>query len=392
MEKRNVYLDNNATTRVDDRVVEYMNQFHLDDYAVASSQFSHTPGIRAKEGVERAREIITNKLNAHGNKIVFTSGSEESNNLALKGVVSANKNPKRNRIVVSKIEHFSVLDTVKTLGKNGFDVDFVNVDKNGFIDFEHLRSLIDESTLLVSIIHGNHEVGTLQDLAEITDMVHGKGAYFHTDASYSFLQVPIDVYTLGIDLLSIGSDKVHGPKGVGALYISDDVKIEKIIEGGFQEYNLRGGTENVPGIAGFGRACELFTEKDVKHIRSLRDYLYELLVKSIDSVSLNGSSDFSRRMPNNLNVSFDFIEGESVVLHLDMRGIAVITGSACFSRALQASHVLLAMGFTHERAHGSIRYSLSRFNSREDIDYTAKQTKEVVEKLQQLSPIARQST
>jgi cysteine desulfurase len=194
----------------------------------------------------------------------------------------------------------------------------------------------------------------------------------------------------GIDLLSMDSDKVHGPKGVGALFISDDVKIEKIMEGGFQEYDLRGGAENVPGIAGFGKACELYTDQDTASIRSMKAYLYERLTSEIDGVILNGASDFNKRLPNNLNVSFDYVEGESVILHLDMRGIAVITGSACFSRALQASHILLAMGFSHERAHGSIRFSLSKYTSKEDIDYTVYNTKQVVSKLRELSPLSGQ--
>jgi cysteine desulfurase len=385
---KKVYLDNNATTRVDDAVVEYMNRFYVEDYAVASSQFSHTPGIKAKEGVEKAREIISNKLNAGNNKIVFTSGSEEANNIALKGTALANRESGRNGIIVSKIEHFSVLDSAKSLGKQGFNVDFIDVDGEGFVDIDHLKSLVNDKTLLVSIIHGNHEIGTVQDLAAVSEVARKTGAYFHTDASFSFLQVPVDVEAAGIDLLSVSADKVYGPKGTGALYVSDRTKISKINDGGYQEFNLRGGIENVPGIAGFGKACDVYSQKDVERIASLRDYLYDRLKAEIDGVLLNGSSDFSRRLANNLNVSFDFVEGESVVLHLDMRGIAVITGSACFSRALQASHVLLAMGFSHERAHGSIRFSPGKFTTKEDTDYTVGHVKEVVTKLRELSPLA----
>ena len=215
-------------------------------------------------------------------------------------------------------------------------------------------------------------------------------AYFHTDAAYSFLQIPVDVKKYGIDLMSISSDKIHGPKGVGPIYVSEDVTIEKITDGGFQEFNLRGGTENVSGIAGFGKACEIFSEEDVERIKYLRNDLYEQFKSGLKGVQLNGSSDFSRRIPNNLNLSFDYIEGESVVLHLDMRGISVITGSACFSRALQASHILLAMGFSHERAHGSIRFSPSKYTLKEDIDYTVHHVKEVVTKLRKLSPLVEQ--
>jgi cysteine desulfurase len=385
---KKVYLDNNATTRVDNSVVEYMNRFYLEDYAVASSQFSHTPGIKAKEGVEKAREIIAGKINAGNNKIVFTSGSEEANNIAIKGTALANRNSDRKGIIVSKIEHFSVLDSAKSLAKQGFNVDFIDVDNEGFVDIDNLKSLVNDKTLLVSVIHGNHEIGTVQDLYALSEVVHGAGAIFHTDASYSFLQVPVDVESAGIDLLSVSSDKVYGPKGTGALYVADGVKISKINDGGFQEFNLRGGIENVPGIAGFGKACEIYSEEDVEKTRSLRDYLYEQLKLNIDGVLLNGSSDLTRRLPNNMNVSFNYVEGESVVLHLDMRGIAVITGSACFSRALQASHVLMAMGFTHERAHGSIRFSPGKFTTKDDIDYTVGHVKEVVTKLRELSPLA----
>lgn len=390
MEKRNVYLDNNAATRTDERVVEYMNRYHLNDYAVASSQFSHTPGIKAKDGVDKARLIIAEKINALNNEIVFTSGSAEANNLALKGTALANRNTIRNRIVVSKIEHFSVLDSAKKLGKEGYDVEFVDVDGEGFVDPDHLKNLVNDKTLLVSIIHGNHEVGTVQDLKAISEIVHKKGAYFHTDATYSFLQIPVDVKKHGIDLMTISSDKIHGPKGVGALYVSEGVRIEKIIEGGFQEFNLRGGTENVSGIAGFGKACEVFSKEDVERIKDLRNGLYGKLISGLNGIQLNGPSDFSRRIPNNLNLSFEYIEGESVVLHLDMRGISVITGSACFSRALQASHILLAMGFSHERAHGSIRFSPSKYTLKEDIDYVVHHVKEVVSKLRELSPLAVQ--
>lgn len=389
MVKRIVYLDNNATTKVDEKVVDYMNQYHLIDYAVASSQFSHTPGIKAKEGVERTREIISKKLNAQLEEIVFTSGSTESNNLALKGVAFANRESKRNRILVSKIEHFSVLDSVRYLAKQGYDIDYINVDGEGFVDMEHLQSLMDDKSLMVSVMHGNHEVGTIQDLKSISDVVHRKGALFHTDAAFSFLQVPIDVEGYGIDLLSVSANKVHGPKGVGALYVRKGVKMSKIIDGGYQEFDLRGGTENVPGIAGFGKACEIFSEKDIEKITYLRNSLYQQLTSQISSVMLNGPSDFSKRISNNLNISFDFVEGESIVLHLDMRGIAVITGSACFSRSLQASHILLAMGFSHERAHGSIRFSPSKYTKDEDIDYTVENVKEVVEKLRELSPLSK---
>jgi cysteine desulfurase len=391
MEKRSVYLDNNAATRVDPRVVEYMNGFHLDDYAVASSQFSHTPGIKAKETVDTSRQIIADKIGAKPEEIVFTAGETESNNIALMGVATANKDTHRDKLIISKIEHFSVMHTAERVKRHGFELHYVDVDEEGFIDLENLESLLDERTLLVSVMHANHEVGTIQDLSAISQLAKKHRAYFHTDASYSFLQVPVDVNDCGIDLLSIDANMIHGPKGVGALYVRKGVSIEKILEGGFQENNLRPGTENVPGIAGIGRACEIYSESDTQKVRELRDNLCKGLLSGVKDSLLNGPGDFSRRIPSNLNLSFEFIEGESVVLHLDMRGIAVITGSACFSRALQASHILLAMGFTHERAHGSIRFSPSKYTSREDIDYTINNVKEVVDKLRELSPVVKEN-
>lgn len=384
-----VYLDNNATTRCDDEVVKYMNNFYLNDYAIASSQFSHTPGIKAKEAIEEARGLIAGKINAKADEVVFTSGATESNNLALKGAAFANINSERKKIVISKIEHFSVLHTVKKLEKLGFKIGYVNVNGEGFLDIDHLDALLDDKTLLVSIIHTNHEVGTIQNIGKISEIAHKYGAYLHTDAAAGFLQIPLDVKAQEIDLMSITAHKVYGPKGTGALFIRKGVNIEKIMDGGFHEFNLRAGTENVPGIAGFGKAVQIFSGKDVEEVEKLRNYLYEELKSCIDGVLLNGTSDFARRVPNNLNVSFEDVEGESVILHLDMRGIAVITGSACFSRSLQASHILLAMGFSHERAHSSIRFSPGKYTTKEEIDYTVKNVKEVVEKLRKISPLSK---
>lgn len=389
MEKRAVYLDNNAATAVDERVVRYMDEFHLNQYAVASSQFSHSPGIKAKEAVEQARTTLSERIGAESDEIVFTSGETESNNLALKGLAHGNKDDKRNVIVISGIEHFSVLHTAERLSRQGYEIRQAGVDGEGFVDLDNLKSLIDDRTLAVSVIHANHEVGTLQDLAAVSKEAHLHGAFFHTDASYAFLQVPLDVEKHGIDLLTVDANKVHGPKGTGALYVRKNTPVEKLFDGGYQEYNMRPGTENVPGIAGFGKAVELWEKEDVERMKRLRDDLYGKIESGIEGTRVNGPKDFSRRIPNNLNVSFDYIEGESVVLHLDMRGIAVITGSACFSRALQASHVLLAMGFSHERAHGSIRFSPSRYTSEQDIDYTYRNVKEVVERLRELSPVGK---
>ena len=270
MPAKRVYLDNSATTKVDEEVVEYMDRFHLRDYAVASSQFSHTPGITAKEAVERARSLVAEKINARQDEIVFTSGATESNNLALKGLALAAKDPGRKKIIVSRIEDFSVLQTARALKESGFKIEYVNVDGEGFVDIEHLRSLLDDATLLVSIMYANHEVGTVQDIRSISEFVHQCGAYLHTDAAVAFLQVPIDVMEDGIDLMSMMAHTVHGPKGVGALLVKKGLPIKRIMEGGFQEFNLRPGTENVPGIAGFGKAVEIFSEKDLMRVRELK--------------------------------------------------------------------------------------------------------------------------
>ncbi len=389
MKRREVYLDNNATTRVDEEVVKLMNKYFLEEYAVASSQFSHSPGIRAKEGVENAREIIAKSINAHPKEIIFTSGETESNNLAIKGLLLAAGNSKRKKIIVSSIEHISVLNIAKKLKKWGYPVEFIPVDGEGFIDIDFLYKNVDDETLLVSVIHGNHEVGTIQNLKTISAIVHEKGAYFHTDATYSFMQVPIDVIKEKVDLMTISADKIHGPKGVGALYVRSGTKIEKIMDGGYQEFDLRAGVENVPGIVGFGKACEIYNQEYTKVVSEMRDHLYKKITEEVDGVMLNGPEDFTKRLPNNLNLTFQYVEGESVVLHLDMRGISVITGSACFSRSLHASHVLLAMGFSHERAHGSIRFSPSKYTTPDDIDYTVLHIKEVVNNLRKLSPLTK---
>ncbi|MBU1078048.1 MAG: cysteine desulfurase [Spirochaetes bacterium] len=387
--QKRIYLDNNATTKVDDRVIKHMTTFFRNDYAVASSQFSHTPGIKAKNAVSEARHIISQKINSKTDEIIFTSGATEANNLAIKGTAAANKDPKRKKIIISRIEDFSVLNSAKNLERSGYTVQQVNVDNEGFVDMEHLRSLVDEKTLLVSIIYGNHEIGTIQDIKAISKITSEKGALLHSNAAAVFMQKPIDISDEGIDLLSISSHKIHGPKGVGALFVKKETPVKKILDGGFQEFDLRPGTENVPGIAGFGKAVEIFSREDLDTVSGLRALLYKQMRAKIKGIKLNGPEDFSRRIPNNLNLSFDYVEGESIVLHLDMRGIAVITGSACFSRALQASHILMALGFTHERAHSSIRFSLSKYLKETDINYSVKNTKEVVDKLRELSPLKK---
>ena len=377
-----VYLDNGASTRVDPIVLKAMIKYMDDVYGVASSQFSHQPGIMAKDGLEKAREIIKAGLNIKEGELIFTSGGTEANNMAIKGV--AFKSEKRRKILVSGVEHYSVLHSAGSLETHGFEVITIPVDGDGVIDLEWLEKNIDDNTLLVSVQHSNHEVGTVQPIEEVVRIAKRAGAIVHTDAAYSFGWIPIDVEKLGVDLLTITGHKIHGPKGIGGLYIKRGTPIKKWMDGGYNEFDMRGGTENIPGAVGMAKAFELMTEEEVERVRSMRDYLKERLL-SIEDTHLNGSE--KNRHPANLNVTFDYIEGESVVLHLDMRGIGVITGSACFSRSLEPSHILMAMGKTHEHAHGSIRYSFGRFNKKEELDYVFEQTEVVVRKLREMSPI-----
>lgn len=377
-----IYLDNGASTKIDDDALNEMMKYFRDIYGVATSQFGHSIGIKSKEGLENAREYITKRLNALPDEIIFTSCATESNNFAIKGIAYSQN--KRRKILVSSIEHFSVLYSARTLENEGYIVLKIPVDKKGFVDIDFIKDNVDDDTLLVSVQHSNYEVGTIQPIEEISDIVKKKGAIMHTDAAYSFGWLPLDVQKLNVDLLSFTGHKIHGPKGIGGLYIRKGNKIKKWMDGGFNEFDLRAGTENIPGAVGMAKALEKMTEPEIEKVRSLRDYLKKNILLIKDS-HLNG--DEEKRHPANLNVSFDYIEGESVVLHLDMRNIAVITGSACFSSALEPSHVLMAMGYSHEHAHGSVRYSLGRFNKIEEMDYVYKQTKEVVEKLRSFSPL-----
>lgn len=383
---KRVYLDNAATTRVDPQVLEAMKPYFLEKYGVASSEFGHTPGIEAKDAMENSREIIAKRLGAQPEEIVFTSGGTESNNLAIRGIAYALKK-KGNQVITSKIEHHSVINTCKALEKEGFEVFYLNVNREGFINLKQLEDIINSKTILISIQQANQEVGTIQQLDKIGQLCKKKGVIFHTDAAQSFTKVPLDVKDLNLDLVSVTAHKIHGPKGIGALYIKKGTKIQKMIEGGFNEFNLRAGTENIPGSVGFSRAVEIADEKQMEYVRKLRDRLIKGILSRVSSSQLNGSPE--RRLPDNVNISFHFVEGESILLHLDMKGIAVTTGSACFSRSLEPSHVLMAMGFTHELAHGSVRYSISKFNSEEEIDYTIEATNEVVESLRKISPLGK---
>lgn len=388
MKQNRIYLDNAATTRTDPEVVKAMMPYFTEKYAVASSQFSHTPGLEAREGLDEAREIVAGKLNSSPEEIVFTSGGTEANNLALKGTAQAFKG-KKDHIICSGVEHNTVLHSCQWLEQEGFKLTILEVNEEGFIDLDQLRECITDHTFLVSIQHGNQEVGTVQPIAAVGEICKENGAFFHVDAALSFTQMDLDVNVLNADFITLSAHKIHGPKGVGGLYVRKGTQLNKIFHGGYSEFDMRPGTENVAGVVGFGKAVQIAQPDHVENIRSLQKHLMDRLTKDIQDVIVNGPKDIEKRLPGNVNVSFDFVEGESVVLHLDMKGISVITGSACFSRSLEPSYVMMAMGFSHERAHGSIRFTLSRFNTMEEIDYAVESCNEVVEALRKISPLKK---
>lgn len=386
MKNERIYLDNAATTRTAPEVVQAMMPYFTETYAVASSQFSHMPGIQAREGLDQAREVIAKRINAAPEEIVFTSGGTEANNLAVKGTAWAHRG-KKDHLICSKVEHNTVLHSCQWLEQEGFHLTLLDVDHEGFVDLDQLEKSITERTFLVSIQHGNQEVGTIQPVEKIGRICTDRGVLFHIDAALSFTQLDLDVDQIHADLVTLSGHKIHGPKGIGALYVRKGIAIKKMMHGGYSEFDLRSGTENVAGAVGFGRAVELVQPQHVSYIRSLQKALFEGLKQQIDGIQINGPQTLSKRLPGNVNVSFNLIEGESVVLHLDMKGISVITGSACFSRSLEPSYVMMAMGFSHERAHGSIRFTLSRYNQMEEIGTVVKSCKEVVESLRKISPL-----
>ncbi len=323
-----IYLDNAACTRLDERVLEAMKPYFFDTYAVATSEFGYSMGIDAKEGLENSRESIASRLGANSEEIVFTSGDTESSNMALKGVALALKEKKGKHIIVSNIEDFPVLNTAKNLQKQGFDATFLDVDSEGFADLEGLKKAITKETALVSIQYANQEIGTAQDLKAISEICEEKDVLLHTDATHSFTRLPLNVKELPVDLVTLSAHTIHGPRGIGALYIRKDTPINKFMDGGFQEFNMRAGVENIPGAVGFATAVELVTEEENRHLAAMRDHVIEKSLSEITDVTLNGSH--TKRLPQNANLTFHYVEGESITLHMDMRGFAVSTGSACF--------------------------------------------------------------
>ncbi|HWQ44963.1 MAG TPA: cysteine desulfurase family protein [Methanosarcina barkeri] len=382
-----IYLDNAACTRLDEQVLEAMKPYFFDTYAVATSEFGYSMGIDAKEGLERAREGIASKLGANSEEIIFTSSDTEASNTALKGVAWALKEKKGKHIVVLNIEDFPVLNTAKALQKQGFDVTFLDVDAEGFADLEGLKKVITKETVLVSIQQGNQEIGTVQDLKVISEICEEKDVLLHTDATHSFTRLPLNVKEIPIDLITVSAHTIHGPRGIGALYIRKNTPINKFMDGGFQEFNMRAGVENIPGAVGFAKAVDLVTEEETRKIEAMRDRVIEKALSEISDVTLNGSRE--KRLPQNANLTFHYVEGESVTLHMDMKGFAVSTGSACFSRSLEASHVIRGIGGDHERAHGSVRFTFGRYNRMEDADAAIDAMSEIVARLREISPLAR---
>ncbi len=380
---RKIYLDHAATTPVRREVIDAMMPFFSEKFGNASSIYSL--GVEASEALEKSRSSIASLLNCLPKEVIFTSGGTEADNLAIKGVALANKG-RGNHIITTSIEHPAVLNTCKYLEENGFKVTYLPVDKDGFISLAELRSAITEKTILISIMHANNEIGTIQDIEGIGRIAEEKGIIFHTDAVQTFGKIQVDVKKMRTDLLSISSHKIYGPKGVGALYIKRGIPVDPLFNGGGHEFGKRSGTENIPGVVGFSTAATLACKemsKESKRLIKLRDRMIWSILEQMKGVKLNG--DYKSRLPNNVNFSFVGVEGESMVLRLNERGIFASTGSACSSKELNPSHVLLAIGLSPGQAHGSIRLTLGRDTTHADIDYTIESIVEVVTELREIS-------
>ena len=388
MSDKRIYLDNAAATRMDERVLEAMKPYFFDIYGVATSEFAYTQGIEAREALDEARGTLSRYLNANLEEFIFTSGGTESSNAALKGVALALGNKKGKQIIVSKIEDFPVLHSARALEKQGFQITYLDVDSEGFVNLDSLSNSISNETILVSIQHANQEIGTIQDIASIGHICHEKGVLFHTDATHTFARLPLDVKKIPVDLITVSAHGIHGPKGIGGIYIRKGMQIAKWMDGGFQEFDLRAGLENIPGAIGFAKAAELVTSAENERLQAMRDRAIDRILTEIPDTTLNGHR--RKRLPQNVNISFHFVEGESVTLHLDIRGFAVSTGSACFSRSLEGSHVIYGIGGDHERAHGSIRITLGRYNTMEEVDAVVEALADVVKELRIISPLGKE--
>ena len=380
---KEIYLDNAATTQVDEQVLKEMIPYFTEKYGNASSV--HEKGREAKNAMERARKIIAKSISAKRDEIYFTSGGTESNNWALKGLFFENY-PNKNHLITTKIDHDCVLNACKWLETRGAEVTYLDVDGEGFVDLEQLRNSITDKTIVISVIHGNNETGTIQKLREIGKICRERGVLFHTDACQSYTKVEIDVKKMNLDLVTLNAHKIHGPKGVGALYVRDGVKLNSFMNGGGHERKMRSGTENVSGIVGFGKTVDIANKKDVEKMKILRDRLIEDVLK-IENVRLNGPVG-DERLCNNISVSFNNIEGEAVGGYLEQKGIMTSTGSACASHSLETSHVLKAIGLLSVQANSSIRISISKFTTDEEIDYFLDVLPSIVSKLRRLSPLS----
>lgn len=383
--ERMIYADNAATTKIAPKVLEAMMPYLTEEYGNASSLYAH--GSRAKEGVEKAREQVANAIGALSREIYFTAGGSEADNWAIKGVAKAMAKKGKKHIISTKFEHHAVLHTLNALEKEGFEITLLDVHENGVVRVDELAAAIREDTALVSVMYANNEIGTIQPITEIGELCKEKKVLFHTDAVQAVGNVPIDVKAQNIDLLSMSGHKFHGPKGIGALYIRRGVLIPNLIDGGAQEFGKRAGTENTPGIVGMGAAIELAIstmEERALKCREISNYIIDNALK-IERSRLNG--DREKRLPGNVNMCFEGIEGESLLLMLDLKGICASSGSACTSGSLDPSHVLLSIGLKHEVAHGSLRLSFSDENTVEDAHYIVEQLKPIVERLRMMSPL-----
>ncbi len=379
-----VYLDHAATTPTDPAVMKAMEPYFTRDFGNMASL--HSCGREAEHAVERARRSLSKKANGADHRLVFTSGGTESNNFALKGMAFAGRGNGKH-IITTKTEHDCVMNACRWLEKQGFDVTYLPVDREGFVERGVFENAIRKDTIMASVIHANNEIGTIQDIRELGKIANEHGVLFHTDACQSFTKVPINMKKDNIDLMTVNSHKIYGPKGVGGLFIRKGIRIDPLLHGGGQESGLRSGTVNVSGIAGFAKAAELMKDSHIRHMEKLRDMLIDGALKTEDSW-LNGPRG-KDRLCNNAHLSFEHIEGESLVIHLDLKGIAASTGSACSSKSLEPSHVLTAIGLKPEEAHGSIRLSLGRDNTKEEIEYTLGSLSEAVGTLRKISPFKR---
>jgi cysteine desulfurase len=387
---RRVYLDHSATTPVDQEVAELIRIYYTEKYGNPSSV--HSFGREVKNALEEARQQVAALIGARPEEITFTSGGTEADNLAILGTAEARRS-KGKHLIVSAIEHHAVLETAEYLEKMGFELTLLPVNAEGIVDTASVAKALRPDTILVSVMHANNEVGAIQPIEEIGRIIRDHGAVFHVDAVQTAGKIPVNVEKLGVDLLTISAHKIYGPKGVGALYIRKGIRVSPLMHGGGQEKKRRSGTENTPGIIGFGKACELAGQRmaeEAGKLGKLRDKLIKGIVERIEHVKVNGPLG-ELRLPNNVNVSIMFVEGESLLLSLDMLGIAASSGSACTSGSLDPSHVLLAMGLSHEVAHGSLRFTFGRQNTEEDVAYVLEHLPKIVERLRSMSPLYHQA-